>query len=125
MIIPSLTYQEIIGSTKVSTRYREEGAPACTPYRQGRGHPREVPGGACSSAHRARRSAADSGSVAASHRVGTLRIGEAALVAAVSADHREAAFVTCAALVDRIKERLPVWKHQFFADGTDEWVGSC
>lgn len=63
--------------------------------------------------------------VAASHRIGALRIGEAALVAAVAADHRQAAFATCAHLVDTIKARLPVWKHQFFADGTEEWVGSA
>lgn len=63
--------------------------------------------------------------VAASHRIGVLQIGEAALVAAVAADHRQAAFATCAQLVDSIKARLPVWKHQFFADGTDEWVGSA
>lgn len=62
--------------------------------------------------------------VAASHRVGVLEIGEAAFVAAVAADHRQAAFDTCAELVDAIKERLPVWKRQFFVDGTDEWVGS-
>ncbi|APA74640.1 molybdenum cofactor biosynthesis protein MoaE [Mycobacterium avium subsp. hominissuis] len=63
--------------------------------------------------------------VAASHRIGVLSIGEAALVAAVAADHRQAAFDTCAQLVDTVKARLPVWKHQFFADGTDEWVGSA
>jgi molybdopterin synthase catalytic subunit len=63
--------------------------------------------------------------VAASHRIGALRIGEAALVAAVAADHRQAAFATCAHLVDTIKARLPVWKHQYFADGTEEWVGSA
>ena len=63
--------------------------------------------------------------VAASHRIGTLAIGDAALVAAVSAEHRAAAFATCARLVDLVKERLPVWKHQFFADGTDEWVNSA
>jgi molybdopterin synthase catalytic subunit len=63
--------------------------------------------------------------VAASHRVGTLHIGDAALVTAVAADHRGAAFDTCALLVDTIKARLPVWKHQFFADGTAEWVGSA
>ena len=39
--------------------------------------------------------------IAASHRVGTLQIGDA------------------------VKERLPVWKHQYFADGTDEWVNSA
>ncbi|MGZ8801342.1 MAG: molybdenum cofactor biosynthesis protein MoaE [Mycobacterium sp.] len=63
--------------------------------------------------------------IAVSHRVGTLHIGDAALVAAVAADHRRAAFETCARLVDSVKERLPVWKHQFFADGTDEWVNSA
>jgi molybdopterin synthase catalytic subunit len=63
--------------------------------------------------------------IAVSHRVGALEIGDAALVAAVAADHRQAAFDTCARLVDRVKERLPVWKHQFFADGSDEWVGSA
>ncbi|MCV7441011.1 molybdenum cofactor biosynthesis protein MoaE [Mycobacterium paraense] len=63
--------------------------------------------------------------IAASHRIGVLRIGEAALVAAVAADHRGAAFETCAHLVDTIKARLPVWKHQFFDDGTEEWVGSA
>jgi molybdopterin synthase catalytic subunit len=61
--------------------------------------------------------------VAASHRIGVLEIGEAALVVAVAADHRQAAFSACAELVDAIKARLPVWKRQFFADGTDEWVG--
>ncbi|HEX5143081.1 MAG TPA: molybdenum cofactor biosynthesis protein MoaE [Mycobacterium sp.] len=63
--------------------------------------------------------------IAASHRIGDLSIGDAALVAAVAADHRRAAFETCALLVDAVKERLPVWKHQFFADGTDEWVNSA
>src|ERR1700710_2919659 len=61
--------------------------------------------------------------VAASHRVGVLRIGEAALVTAVAADHRQAAFATCARLVDTIKEPLPVWKHQLFEDGSGKWLG--
>jgi molybdopterin synthase catalytic subunit len=63
--------------------------------------------------------------IAVSHRIGTLEIGDAALVAAVAADHRGAAFATCALLVDTVKARLPVWKHQFFVDGSDEWVGSA
>ena len=63
--------------------------------------------------------------IAASHRVGPLELGDAALVVAVAADHRGAAFSTCERLVDTIKERIPVWKHQFFADGTDEWVNSA
>lgn len=60
--------------------------------------------------------------VAVSHRIGALRVGDVALVAAVSTAHRAAAFAACARLVDEAKARLPIWKHQVFADGTDEWV---
>jgi molybdopterin synthase catalytic subunit len=60
--------------------------------------------------------------VAVSHRVGKLAIGDVALAAAVSTAHRAAAFAICARLVDEVKARLPVWKRQVFADGTDEWV---
>jgi molybdopterin synthase catalytic subunit len=63
--------------------------------------------------------------IAVSHRVGPLRIGDVALACAVAADHRAQAFTTCALLVDEVKERLPVWKHQVFADGSDEWVNSA
>jgi molybdopterin synthase catalytic subunit len=60
--------------------------------------------------------------LAVAHRVGPLAIGDAALVAAVGTAHRGEAFRACEALVDLTKERLPVWKHQVFEDGTDEWV---
>ena len=60
--------------------------------------------------------------VAVSHRVGPLAIGDVALAAAVSTAHRAAAFAACARLVDEVKARLPIWKHQIFTDGTDEWV---
>jgi molybdopterin synthase catalytic subunit len=60
--------------------------------------------------------------VAVSHRIGDLRIGDAALVAAVSAAHRAEAFAACEHLVDIVKQRLPIWKRQVFPDGTDEWV---
>lgn len=60
--------------------------------------------------------------VAVSHRIGVLRIGDVALVAAVSTAHRAAAFAACARLVDETKARLPVWKRQVFTDGTEEWV---
>jgi molybdopterin synthase catalytic subunit len=60
--------------------------------------------------------------IAVSHRVGPLQIGDSALVAAVSAAHRGEAFRACADLVDEVKHRLPVWKHQVFTDGSDEWV---
>jgi molybdopterin synthase catalytic subunit len=61
-------------------------------------------------------------SVAVSHRVGLLAIGDVALVAVVSTPHRREAFDACARLVDEVKHRLPVWKRQVFTDGTDEWV---
>lgn len=61
--------------------------------------------------------------LAVSHRVGPLAIGDVALACAVSADHRAAAFEVCALLVDEVKSRIPVWKRQTFADGTEEWVG--
>jgi molybdopterin synthase catalytic subunit len=62
--------------------------------------------------------------IAVSHRIGPLAIGEVALACAVAADHRQAAFATCAELVDEVKRQLPVWKHQIFTDGTEEWVNS-
>jgi len=60
----------------------------------------------------------------AAHRIGMLEIGDPALVCAVSAAHRGQAFEVCSELVDRIKEQVPIWKEQFFADGTMEWVGA-
>lgn len=60
----------------------------------------------------------------AAHRVGMLEIGDPALVCAVAAAHRGQAFAVCAELVDRIKAQVPIWKEQFFSDGTVEWVGA-
>ncbi|WP_240617513.1 molybdenum cofactor biosynthesis protein MoaE [Nocardioides speluncae] len=62
--------------------------------------------------------------VAAVHRVGTLAIGDAAVVVATTAAHRGVAFDASRALIDRLKAEVPIWKHQLFADGTDEWVGT-
>jgi molybdopterin synthase catalytic subunit len=60
--------------------------------------------------------------IAVTHRVGELVVGDAAIVVAVSAVHRQEAFAAASMIVDEIKHRLPVWKRQQFADGTDEWV---
>lgn len=64
----------------------------------------------------------DVDAVSVTHRLGHLVVGDAAIVVAVSAAHRAEAFAATSALVDEVKHRLPVWKHQRFADGTDEWV---
>jgi molybdopterin synthase catalytic subunit len=61
-------------------------------------------------------------SVAVAHRHGPIPIGESALIAAVAAKHRQAAFAACTELVDEVKAQIPIWKHQVFTDGTDEWV---
>jgi len=61
--------------------------------------------------------------VAATHRVGSLRIGDVALYAAASAPHRKEAFDACERLVELIKHSVPIWKRQQFTDGASEWVG--
>ncbi len=63
--------------------------------------------------------------LAAVHRVGDLAIGDLAVVVAVACPHRGEAFTACRSLIDELKARVPIWKHQRFADGTEEWVGAC
>lgn len=67
--------------------------------------------------------ARDVGRVAAVHRVGHLEVGDLAVVVAVSAAHRGEAIEACREVIDTLKARVPIWKHQLFADGQDEWVG--
>ena len=62
--------------------------------------------------------------IAAVHRVGDLAIGDLAVVAAVACAHRGEAFDACRELIDVLKASVPIWKHQLFADGTSEWVGT-
>ena len=70
------------------------------------------------------RVAADSGlTIAAEHRIGSLAVGDLALVAAVAAPHRADAFAACARLIDDLKSTVPIWKRQHSADGTTAWVG--
>lgn len=61
--------------------------------------------------------------LAAVHRIGSLGIGDAALVAAASAAHRGEAFAGIERLVERIKHEVPIWKRQHFEAGASEWVG--
>ncbi len=60
--------------------------------------------------------------LAAHHRVGSLSVGEAAVVCAASAAHRREAFEACSRAIDRIKHRVPVWKREHGPDGP-HWVG--
>ncbi len=61
---------------------------------------------------------------AAVHRTGHLVVGDAAVVVAAAASHRPVAFDASRALIDRLKAEVPIWKHQLFADGTEQWVGT-
>ena len=59
--------------------------------------------------------------VAAVHRVGRLEVGDLALVVCVGTPHRREAFAVCEAVVERVKDELPIWKQQFEADGRAVW----
>ena len=64
-------------------------------------------------------------SLAAVHRVGELAVGDIAVIVAVACPHRSEAFVACRQFIDDLKHSVPIWKHQCFADGEQEWVGVC
>jgi molybdopterin synthase catalytic subunit len=60
--------------------------------------------------------------VAIHHRVGAVDIGEPSVVIAVSAPHRAAALDACREAIDTLKETIPLWKKEIYADG-EEWIG--
>ena len=60
--------------------------------------------------------------VAVQHRVGSLVVGDIAVIVAASAAHRDEAFRACRAAIDRIKESVPIWKKEWAEDGTALWV---
>ena len=60
--------------------------------------------------------------VAISHRLGTLQIGDIAVVVAASSVHREAGFLALPWIMDCIKRDVPIFKHEFYRDGSSEWV---
>lgn len=61
--------------------------------------------------------------VAITHRLGRIEIGETAVVIAVSSAHRRPAFAACQYAIDRIKEIVPIWKKEFYEEGS-AWIGS-
>ncbi len=60
--------------------------------------------------------------ISASHREGHLEVGEIAVGIAVCSAHRPAAFEACDYLASQLKDRLPMWKQEFFGDGTSSWT---
>lgn len=63
------------------------------------------------------------GRVAIVHRIGRLAVGEASVVIAVASPHRGEAFAACQYTIDRLKQIVPIWKKEVYADGTS-WIGS-
>jgi molybdopterin synthase catalytic subunit len=61
--------------------------------------------------------------LSAIHRVGALEVGDLAVVVGASAAHRAEAFAACRSFIDTLKEQVPIWKREEFADGDHEWVG--
>ena len=60
--------------------------------------------------------------VALRHRLGALEIGDTAVGVAASGAHREEAFAACRYVIEEVKRRVPIWKRERYADGTEEWV---
>ena len=56
------------------------------------------------------------------HRVGHLKVGELAVWAAVTAEHRTEAFAACRYIIDEVKTRVPIWKKEYYASGPNEWI---
>jgi len=56
------------------------------------------------------------------HRIGELAIGELAVWVGVSAAHRGPAFAACRYIIDEVKARVPIWKHEHYADGDAQWL---
>jgi molybdopterin synthase catalytic subunit len=59
------------------------------------------------------------------HRVGRLEIGDAAVAVVAASAHRDEAFVACRHVIEELKRRVPIWKREYFADGSVEWVGEA
>ena len=56
------------------------------------------------------------------HRVGTLEIGEAAVIVVATSGHRDQSFKGCRYIIDEVKSRVPIWKKEYYEDGETEWL---
>ena len=56
------------------------------------------------------------------HRVGSLAVGDVAVAAAAASGHRDEAFAACRYVIEEVKRRVPIWKREYYADGTEVWV---
>jgi molybdopterin synthase catalytic subunit len=63
--------------------------------------------------------------IVAVHRIGNLAVGDVCVMIAASHAHRGPAFDACRYVIEEIKKRVPIWKHERYADGASEWVNAC
>lgn len=61
----------------------------------------------------------------AQHRIGKVKISESAVVVITASVHREAAYASNRYIINRIKHEVPIWKCEYFTDGSKEWGGNC
>ena len=59
------------------------------------------------------------------HRIGEVKLGEIAVWIGISCEHRAPAFLACEYAINNIKKRVPIWKNEFYTDGTSSWVTCC
>ncbi|NBP91035.1 MAG: molybdenum cofactor biosynthesis protein MoaE [Actinobacteria bacterium] len=62
--------------------------------------------------------------IMAAHRTGDLALGEIAVICGVATVHRDDAFTACQLLIDTLKSGVPIWKEEFYVDGSAHWVGT-
>ncbi|GFE70245.1 molybdenum cofactor biosynthesis protein MoaE [Chroococcus sp. FPU101] len=69
----------------------------------------------------------DANQVVIHHRIGKLKIGEISVLVAVGCPHRGEAFEACRYAIDTLKHNVPIWKKEFWSDGSSNWVsiGAC
>ena len=61
----------------------------------------------------------------AQHRTGTVAVGESAVVVITASPHRREAYAANRYIIDRLKHEAPIWKCEYFTDGTKKWGGNC
>ena len=59
------------------------------------------------------------------HRIGRLEVGDAAVAVVAASAHRDEAFIACRHVIEELKRRVPIWKREYFADGSVEWVAAA
>ena len=67
----------------------------------------------------------DVGDIAVIHRVGDLAVGDVSVAIAVAAPHRDAAYRASRTIIERLKQEVPIWKRERYADGEEKWLGGA